>query len=591
MSRTPQLRALLALLFAGTVLSAAGVRGDSLSTAADSTVRGGAKSAATPESLAESLEAPTRGSATSPEPTAAETTGAARPAVPVFLGGRQVFVVHSPRNGLDPAQRAVAIRKRIDAAVADRATPADSVWMRRSPEGIEVWLGRHFLWMIAHGDAEGMSVPQLAVMVGDLPSQVTRGILRERSGRSPRGVLIAVLIAIGLTVVASVLARLLVAASRRWRAFLDRGLPKYLRGFRIGTFEVLSQQQLTGIVGGILARADLVVGALLLYGYLTALFSLFPWSQGWSWQLLHFAREELVAAAIAVGRAIPNLLVLAGIFLLFRWLVRLSNHFFDAVDQCSVQVSWLHQELARPTKRLVGIGLWICAAAVAYPYLPGSQSKAVQGVSILLGVMVSIGSSGIVGNVIAGIVLTYSRSFSKGDRVQIGEIIGDVVNLGFFATKLRTPRNEEVTVPNGQLANQPILNYTRLAKEAGLILHTQVTIGYDADWRTVHSLLIEAAGRVEGVEREPVPWVFQSSLNDYHITYEICCVTRRSHEQLLLYGRLHQEIQDAFSRGGVEILSPMYNALRDANAQVLPKEPPGPREAPGGFRVRPTGGD
>ena len=586
MSRTQQLRAILALLFAGTVLSAAGVRGDSLSTAADSAVRGRALSVATPESLATNLETP----AAAPEPTAAETTGAARPAVPVFLGGRQVFVVRSPRNGLDPAQRAVAIRRRIDAAIADRGTPADSVWMRRSGEGIEVWLGRHFLWMIAHQDAEGMSVPQLAAMVGELPAQVTRGILRERAGRSPRGVLIAVLIAIGLTIVALVLARLLVAASRRWRSFLDRSLPKHLRDVRIGTFEVLSQQQLTGIVGGTLARADLVVGVLLLYGYLTALFSLFPWSQGWSWQLLHFAREELVAAALAVARAIPNLLILTGIFLLFRWLIQLSDHFFDAVDQGSVHVDWIHPELARPTKRLVGIGLWICAAAVAYPYLPGAQSKAVQGISILLGVMVSLGSSGIVGNVIAGIVLMYSRSFSKGDRVKVGEIVADVVNLGFFATKLRTPRNEEVTVPNGQLANQPILNYTRLAKEAGLILHTQVTIGYDADWRTVHSLLIEAATRVEGVEREPVPWVFQRSLNDYHITYEICCVTRRSHEQLLLYTRLHQEIQDAFSRAGVEILSPMYNALRDANAQVLPREPAGPREAPGGFRVRPTGG-
>jgi small-conductance mechanosensitive channel len=589
MSRTPHLRALPALLLA-LLLSAAAVRGDSLSTAADSTVRGGVKGTAMPESLAASPGAPARGSSPSPESATTETTGVARPGEPVFLGGSQVFVVHSPRNGLDPAQRAVAIRRRIDAAVADRATPADSVWMRRTAEGIEVWLGSHFLWMIAHGDVEGMSVPQIATMVSQLPAQVTRGVLRERSGRSPRGVLIAVLIAVALTIIASVLARLLIAASRRWRAFLDRGLPKYLRGVGIGTFEVVSQQQITGIVGGILARADLLVGALLLYGYLTALFSLFPWSQGWSWQLLHFAREELAAAALAVARAIPNLLILTGIFFLFRWLIQLSDHFLDAIDQGTVHVEWIHPEVARPTKRLVEIGLWICATAVAYPYLPGSQSKAVQGISILLGVMVSLGSSGIVGNVIAGIVLMYSRSFTKGDRVKVGEIIADVVNLGFFATKLRTPRNEEVTVPNGQLASQPILNYTRLAKEAGLILHTQVTIGYDDDWRTVHGLLIEAAKRVEGVEGEPEPWVFQRSLNDYHITYEICCVTKRSHEQLLLYSRLHEEIQDSFARAGVEILSPAYAALRDANAVVLPKEPEGPRAAPGGFRVRPGGG-
>ena len=165
-----------------------------------------------------------------------------------------------------------------------------------------------------------------------------------------------------------------------------------------------------------------------------------------------------------------------------------------------------------------------------------------------------------------------------------------MVNLGFFSTKLRTPRNEEVTLPNGQVASQPIVNYTRLAAESGLVLHTQVTIGYDADWRTVHALLIEAAGRVEGIERERAPWVFQRSLNDYHITYEICCVTRESHQQLRLYSRLHEEIQDAFARAGVEILSPAYHALRDANAPVLPEEPTGPRAEPGGFRVRPPRG-
>jgi small-conductance mechanosensitive channel len=203
--------------------------------------------------------------------------------------------------------------------------------------------------------------------------------------------------------------------------------------------------------------------------------------------------------------------------------------------------------------------------------------------------MISLGSTGIVGNAISGIVLTYSLAFKPGDRVRIGEHVGDVVHLGFFATKLRTPRNEEITVPNGQMATQPIINFTRLAEEAGLVLHTQVTIGYDAEWRKVHTLLIEAASKVEGVELAPGPWVLQRSLNDYHITYEICCITHRSHEQLLLYSRLHEEIQDAFARAGIEILSPMFNNLRDANAQTLPANPSGPRDAPGGFRIRPQG--
>ena len=585
---------LLAVLIAG----ARGAGGDSLGTADSSasarahppSSAGAAESAAT--GVAEgagSAADMARGLAPQPadERADSETVAPARVAVPVFLGGKQIFVVRSGRSGLDPAARAAAIRGRLDAAVRDPDTPADSVRMRRTPEGIEARLGRHYLWTITPGDIEGTSLLELARFVTELPPAVTKGILRERAERSPLGLLIAVLSSLGITLVALVLFRLPLAASRRWRAFLDRTLPRFLGGVRVGTFEVLSQGQLTGVFGGILVRLDRVVGLFLLYGYLTAVFSLFPSSQGWSWLLLSFARDELVAAARAVGSALPGLLVLAAILVLFRWLMGISDRFFDAVDAGTLEVGWAPQELARPTKKIVRILLWVCAAAVAYPYIPGSQSKAVQGVSILLGVMVSLGSSGPVGNVIAGIVLTYSRSFAIGDRGRIGEHLGDVVSLGYFATKLRSPRNEEITLPNGQVAAQPIVNFTRLAGKAGLVLHTQVTIGYGAEWKTVHGLLIEAAGRVEGVEREPEPWVFQRSLNDYHITYEICCVTRESHQQLLLYSRLHEEIQDAFARAGVEILSPAYSSLRDANAPVLPDEPKGPRAEPGGFRIRP----
>jgi small-conductance mechanosensitive channel len=281
-------------------------------------------------------------------------------------------------------------------------------------------------------------------------------------------------------------------------------------------------------------------------------------------------------------------LVVVVIVLAFRWLINLSDRFFDAVAAGTVVVGGMHPELAAPSKRLVRILLWVVAVMVAYPFVPGSHSKAVQGVSLLVGLMVSIGSMSFVGNVIAGIVLTYSRSFRVGDRVRIGEHLGDLIRLGFFATKLRTIRNEELTLPNGLVASHAITNYTRLAEEQGLVLHTQVTLGYDVDWRKVHAMLIEAAGRVAGVEKEPEPFVFQRSLNDYHVTYELTCVTHLSHPQLRLYSDLHQEIQDVFAREGVEILSPGYYALRDAKAPVLPQEPPGPRARPGAFRVMPS---
>jgi small-conductance mechanosensitive channel len=519
--------------------------------------------------------------------TATAETVATKPpeAVPVFLDSRKIYTVRVGRDGLSASDRAKAIRTRITEAVRDNKVPADSVRLIRTPEGIEVRFGRHFLWLIAPADLGDRSVDQLSDWIAELPATIRDGIQAERESRRPLRIVVSAGIGIVLTLGAWVLFRLLLAASKRWSSLLNRLLPRYVRGIRLRNFEVLSKNQIVSAVGSVLARLDVVVGALLLYGYLTLLFSLFPWTQGWSWALLQFAVTLVTDGARSVASAIPGLLVIAVIAFIFSWITKLVGRFFDEIESGSLQLPGFHVELARPSKRLLRILLWIIAAMIAYPYIPGGQSKAVQGMSILLGVMVSLGSTGFVGNIISGIVLTYSRSFRVGDRVRIGEVTGDVVSLGFFATKLKTIRNEEVTLPNGQVASQPIMNYTRLSEDPGLVLHTQVTIGYDVDWRRVHALLIEASGKVEGIEKDPAPLVYQRALNDYNVTYELTAVTHLSHPQLRLYSDLHQEIQDAFAAAGIEILSPAFYALRDANAVVLPAEPKGPRPGPGAFRI------
>jgi small-conductance mechanosensitive channel len=527
----------------------------------------------------------TRAERATPETVAVAPEGS----VPVFLGGRELLRVRTGRDGLTPLERANTIRSRLSVAVGRRDLPADSVRMLSTPQGIEVRLGDQFLWLITPADAEGVSAAAVAREIAELPDRLRAGILKERAGRRPLGVLIAVLIAVGITLVALVLVRVLLILNRRWRTWLSATLPRHVPGVRVRGFEILSRAQVGGALGAILARLDVVVGLLLFYVYVTLVLSLFPWTQGWSWRLFSFATGALLEVARRMAGAVPGLLIVAVILMLFRWLAKLSDRFFDSVGDETVTIGGFHPELAKPSKRLVRIALWIVAVIVAYPYIPGADSKAVQGVSLLIGVMLSIGSTSFVGNVISGIVLTYSRSFRVGDRVGIGEVVGDVTSQGFFATKIRTIRNEEVTLPNGQVAAGAIVNYTRLAAEHGLILHTEVTIGYDAEWRTVHALLIEAAERVEGIEKEPKPWVFQRALNDYHVSYELNCMTRLSHPQLELYSGLHQEIQDAFARAGIEILSPAFHALRDANTAALPRKPDGPRAKPGGFRVQPPG--
>lgn len=507
--------------------------------------------------------------------------------VPVFLGGRQLLQIRAGRDGMAADARAAAIRRRLVAAVADTLVPASDVVMTARDNGVEYRLGPHLLFVLIAADLPALDRTETESWLRDLSGEVSAGIARERESRTPMARLISVGIGLAITLAAWLLFVVVSVLGRGWRGWLHAAVRPRLPALRVRGTELVSRRQLGNLVVSVLGRIDLPVYLVLAYTWLTVVFARFPWTQSWSYELRHFAlvrTTELLHLAVS---ALPGLATVVFILFVFRALMQLSDRFFDRVERGATHLPGFHPELARPSRRLARIVLGLSAVIVAYPYLPGAESKAVQGISVLVGLMVSLGSSGVVGNMIAGLVLTYSRSFSIGDRVRIGEHVGDVISLGTFATKLKSLRNEEITLPNGTILAGTILNYTRrTANEGGLWLHTQVTIGYDAPWRQVHALLIEAAKSVPGVEASPEPIVYQRSLNDYHVSYEITCLTFESHPQLRLYSDLHAAIQDAFARAGVEILSPAYAALRDANAQVLPDEPKGPREKPGGFRVR-----
>ena len=274
---------------------------------------------------------------------------------------------------------------------------------------------------------------------------------------------------------------------------------------------------------------------------------------------------------------LPNLLFLVAIVLAARLAMHIVTLFARAIEQGRVEFPWLPRDLAMPSRRLVSIAIWLIALMMAMPYLPGSDSKAFQGVSIVLGVLLSLGSTSVTANLLAGLVLTYSRSYREGDRVKIGDVVGDVTALGAFMTRVRTIKDQEVIIPNSAVQNGLILNYSRYAKETGVQVHTQVTIGYQTPWRTVHRLLITAATYVEGIIIMPEPYVLQRALDDFYVRYELCAFSNLPNELHLVEARLNQSIQDVFFREGVEICSPHYRQLRDGNPPALPPEP---RDAP-----------
>jgi small-conductance mechanosensitive channel len=212
------------------------------------------------------------------------------------------------------------------------------------------------------------------------------------------------------------------------------------------------------------------------------------------------------------------------------------------------------------------------AAVIVFPYLPGSDSPAFQGISIFIGVLLSLGSTSAVSNIVAGVVLTYMIPFRPGDRVKIADTTGDIVEQNLLVVRVRTTKNVEITIPNSTVLGNHIVNYSRNAEGQGVVLHSTVTIGYDAPWRTVHELLVSAARRTAGVLQEPEPYVLQTSLNDFHVSYEVNLYTNEPSRMAPIYSELHANIQDEFARAGVEIMSPHYFAARDGNQATIPSE-------------------
>jgi small-conductance mechanosensitive channel len=303
-------------------------------------------------------------------------------------------------------------------------------------------------------------------------------------------------------------------------------------------------------------------GVMLFLGYLWLVYSLeqFPYSAAWGNQLGEF----LVSLFLDFGRgalaAIPGLIAVVIVILLARWCVRVVNVVFKEMDRGKLSLPGLERETARTTQTLLIAAIWLFALVVAYPFIPGSDTEAFKGLSVLVGLMITLGSTGLINQVISGLFVIYSRSVRPGDYVRIGDIDGQVMNVGFLATKLKTPRQEEITLPHSVLVGAATTNYSRLAGDDGMVVTVSVTIGYDVPWRQVHSLLLLGAARTRGIRSEPPPRVLQRELSDFYVQYHLMAHLQEGENRAGVISELHAQIQDAFNEFGAQIMSPHFES-------------------------------
>jgi small-conductance mechanosensitive channel len=344
---------------------------------------------------------------------------------------------------------------------------------------------------------------------------------------------------------------------------IERRFRERIHSLAIQSLELVRAERIWGMVRGFLRLIRAALVLVVAFLYLRYLLGQLPWTRGGAERLDDWVLAPLAYLARGFLRELPDLIFLAVLFFVVRYVLRLLRVLFTALGRGEVRWPGFEPEWADPTFKLVRLAVVAFALIVAFPYIPGSESEAFKGITIFLGIVFSLGSSSAISNIIAGYTMTYRRAFHEGDVVKIGDSVGVVTQMRLQVTHLRTPKNEEVVVPNSMILGSEVINYSTLAKSRGLILHTTVGIGYETPWRQVEAMLLLAAERTPGLLKDPKPFVLQRSLGDFAVNYELNVHCDEPTGMMRLYAELHRRILDVFNEYGVQIMTPAYEGDPD----------------------------
>ncbi|MGH9716121.1 MAG: mechanosensitive ion channel family protein [Candidatus Acidiferrales bacterium] len=490
---------------------------------------------------------------------------------PVIVDGKTLFTVQERLFTFSPAQRAEAIEERIEWLSKQSRNRIREVHAEDQGNFTMIFSGDTVLATVTEADARAAGEPRQEV-AEDYAGRIRAAAEGLQKKFGLESILLSVLYGILATAGLVLLLKLLGLVFPKFYAKLQAWHGVRIRSVRIQKLELMPAERITALLRTLSRAMRLVLTLLLLYAYATLMLSFFPWTQGFSSSLVRSILWPLRVVGGAALAYAPNVLFIVVILAVASYVIKFVKIFFAAVARRTITLPDFYPEWAMPTYRIARFLVIAFTAVVIFPYLPGSNSPAFRGVSIFLGLLFSLGSTSAIANVVAGTVLTYTRAFHIGDRVKIADSTGDVIEKTLLTTRIRTIKNEEVSIPNALVLSNHVINYSCAARDRGLILHTGVTIGYDAPWRIVHQLLIGAALATTNIQKEPPPFVLQTALDDFYVSYQVNAFTDRPAEMTQTYSELHQNIQDKFNEAGVEIMSQHFTGVRDGNQTTIPKQ-------------------
>ena len=479
---------------------------------------------------------------------------------PVMIDGRVLFQVHGV-SAFPAGERAEAIAGRIRAVAADPSIPLSSLRLAESQHSTDILAGDSLLVSVVDGDvqAEGAGVgrPLLAQL---FLRRIKTAIDHFRAEREPEWLLRQTTIALISSLVLALALVTLIFAVRSLKRRIDLRYKSAVENIESRAHRLVSAHSIWRAFHAAFRILSLLAAVALTFVYIHFVLGLFPFTRVYAVNFRHFAFAPLNLVVSTAIASVPNLLLIAVIVVCARYLLKLAHLAFDSIKHGRIKLSGFDPDWSDSTYNIVRVLIILFVAIVCYPFIPGSQSPAFKGVTIFIGVLFSLGSSSFLANLIAGYMMTYRRAFHVGDRIQVGDLMGDVAQVGLMVTHLRSVKNEELVIPNSLILNSNVTNYSSMARERGLILHTTVGIGYETPWRQVEAMLLLAAERTPSVLREPPPFILQKSLGDFAVNYELNVYCDNPSAMYQLYTELHRNILDVFNEYKVQIMTPAYVA-------------------------------
>lgn len=480
-----------------------------------------------------------------------------------------LFYIYNRLGSFPAKERATAVSERIKTLAEDFGFSADSLKLAASENTADIIYGQTIILSISENDAlwNNTNKEALAKQYRQLVIHSVRNYKKETglvSLGKEIGLALLVLLIIGLLI--KYTGRLF-----RWTAIrIQQQEGKLIRGIRIRNYTLFDAKREVQALLTVNTILKWLVFLLAIYITLPVLFGIFPWTRNFADTLFGYILNPVKKIVLAFWHYLPNLVTIVVIIFVFRYVLRGIHFLKTEIEHGNLRIPGFYDDWANPTYQIVRVLVFAFLLVVIFPYLPGSNSPVFQGVSVFLGFLFTFGSAGSLSNLIAGLILTYMRLFKLGDRVKIGEVSGDVIEKSLLVTRIRTIKNEIISIPNSTVMNSHTINYSSDAPDKGLIVHTTVTIGYDVPWRDMHAALLEAAERTALLLKDPAPFILQTSLDDFYVSYELNAYTREPHKQAIIYSELHQNIQDVCNEKGIEIMSPHYRAQRDGNSTTIP---------------------